>query len=295
MIFITGASGFVGSHLLPRLREAGHNVRCLVRSESEAEHVRSLGASTALGDVTNPDSLSEVLDGVKTIIHLVAILREGHGATFGSVNVTGTKNMLKAAKTAGIKRFIHISAMGAKEDPHYPYFHSKWQGEKAVRASGLDFTIFRPGAMFGEGGAFIDKMADSVSMLPIITPVAGPGKSLFQPIWVEDVVTCILKAVEGQKVGETCEIGGPEHLSYGQILDEVMLAMGKKRIKFHIPMLLMRPGAAVLQRILSHPPVTTVELTSLGMDNIGQPDSVESQFGFKPKSIKEGLGYLKPR
>jgi NADH dehydrogenase len=293
VLLVTGGSGFVGSHLLPQLVEAGYQVRCLVRLPGEAKLVEAMGAAAVTGDVADPDSLKVAFNGVESVVHLVAVLREGRGATFNRVNVEGTGNVVTAAREASVKRFIHIGAMGASDMPRYAYFHSKWQGEEIVRVSTLDFTIFKPGAMFGKGAGFIDKLVKSVNMFPFLAPIAGSGRTRFQPLWVEDLATCILAALEGDKIGQTCEIGGPEHLTYEQILNAVVAIMGKKRLKIHIPVMLMRPTIGLMERILGDPPVTGVELKALEMDNIGVLDSVENQFGFKPLELAKGLGYLK--
>jgi len=293
VIVVTGGSGFVGSHLLPRLVGAGYKVRCLVRLPGEAGVVVGMGATAVTGDVTDPASLKEALSGVESVVHLVAVLREGRGTTFNRVNVEGTANVVAAAREASVKRFIHIGAMGAGDMPRYAYFHSKWRGEEIVRASKLDFTIFKPGAMFGKGAGFIGKLANSLNMFPLLAPIAGSGRTRFQPLWVEDLATCILAALKGDKTGQTCEIGGPEHLTYEQIMDVVRAVMGKKRLKIHVPMVLMRPVVALMEKILGNSPVTSVELRALEMDNIGALDSVESQFGFKPLALAKGLDYLK--
>jgi len=293
VIVVTGGSGFVGSHLLPRLVGAGYKVRCLVRLPGEAGVVVGMGATAVTGDVTDPASLKEALSGVESVVHLVAVLREGRGTTFNRVNVEGTANVVAAAREASVKRFIHIGAMGAGDMPRYAYFHSKWRGEEIVRASKLDFTIFKPGAMFGKGAGFIGKLANSLNMFPLLAPIAGSGRTRFQPLWVEDLVTCILAALKGDKTGQTCEIGGPEHLTYEQIMDVVRAVMGKKRLKIHVPVVLMRPVVALMEKILGNSPVTSVELRALEMDNIGALDSVESQFGFKPLALAKGLDYLK--
>jgi NADH dehydrogenase len=252
-----------------------------------------MGATAVTGDVTDPASLKEALSGVESVVHLVAVLREGRGTTFNRVNVEGTANVVAAAREASVKRFIHIGAMGAGDMPRYAYFHSKWRGEEIVRASKLDFTIFKPGAMFGKGAGFIGKLANSLNMFPLLAPIAGSGRTRFQPLWVEDLATCILAALKGDKTGQTCEIGGPEHLTYEQIMDVVRAVMGKKRLKIHVPVVLMRPVVALMEKILGNSPVTSVELRALEMDNIGALDSVESQFGFKPLALAKGLDYLK--
>ncbi len=296
MILISGGTGFVGSHLIPRLAASDNKIRCLVRSLAKTEALQEHGAELALGDVTDPQSLSAAMQGVDTVIHLVAIIREARGASFSGINAQGTRNVVEAAKSCGVKRFIHMSALGASPNPRYRYTYSKWQGEEAVRSSNLDFIIFRPSAIFGPGFgySFIDSMIRSLTMFPFIAPVPGSGKTRFQPIWVEDVVSCVIQTLEGEKGSQTYEIGGPEHLSYEEMLDTVIHAMDMRRVKLHIPIPLMRLAVIPMERTMVNPPVTSVELAQLELDNITDLDSVERCFGFKPLALNQGLDYIKP-
>ncbi len=294
MVLLTGGTGFVGSHLVPRLVDAGYEVRCLVRSWAKAEALKTCSVELVLGDVTNRESLEQAMAGVETVIHLVAVIRERKGVTFDGINVWGTKNVVQAALRSGVKQLIHIGALGADSNPRYRYIYSKWQGEEAVRRSGLDFTILEPSVMFGTGCGFTKELVGSIKMFPFLAPIPGSGKTRFQPIWVEDLVTCVLQALKGEKSGQTCALGGPEHLTYEQMLDAIMKTLGMRRIKVHIPLLLMRPAVMVMEKVLSNPPVTSGELKQLEVDNITDLDAVERQFGFKPLAFNRGLDYLKP-
>jgi NADH dehydrogenase len=294
MILVTGGAGFVGSHLIPRLVGTGEKVKCLDRSLARAETEKASGVEWVLGNVTDRQSLEQAMSGVESVIHLVAILRESKGATFDGVNVQGTKNVVQAALGAGVKRFIHIGALGAGPNPIYRYAYSKWQGEEAVRSSNLDYTILEPSVMFGTGAGFITRLVRSLKTFPFLAPIPGSGKTRFQTIWVEDVATCVLKALGGEKSRQTCRIGGPEHLTYEQILDAVIDALGIKCIKVHLPLLLMRPAVMAMEKVMSDPPVTLGELKQLEVDNTTDLDSVERQFGFKPLPLSQGLDYIKP-
>ena len=294
MILVTGGSGFVGSHLLPKLVEAGYEVRCLVRNEAGAEKVKQCSVDIIMGDVTDADSVKPAMSNIDVVIHMVGILIGRDWTHFDSVNVQGTRNTIEAARQAGINRFIHIGVLGASINSKYQYFHSKWQGEEAVRASGLDYTILKPSVMFGPGAGFINAILRSVKILPLVMPIAGPGKTLFQAIWVEDVVSCLIRAIEGDKVDRSCEIGGPEQLSYEQIVDIVSQAANLKRSKLHIPLTLMMPVVTVLEKLMANPPVNVDGLRGLDIDVVTDLDSVERQFGFKPLPIEKGLDYLKP-
>jgi uncharacterized protein YbjT (DUF2867 family) len=295
MILVSGRTGFVGSYLISRLAsgEKGHGkIKCLVRSpeKSRAQALREQGVDLAPGDVTRPQSLSEAMKGADTVIHLVAIIRESKAATFQGVNAQGTGNMVEAALASGVKRFIHISALGASPDPGYRYTYSKWQGEEAVRSSNLDYTIFRPSVIFGQGYgySFVDSMIRSLNMLPLIAPLPGGGKTRFQPIWVEDVVSCIIVAVNDR--GKGCENGK----TYREMLDAVIHALGARRVRVNIPITLMRLVVPAMERAMSNPPVTSVELKQMDLDNTTDLDSVERHFGFKPAALSQKLSYIKP-
>ena len=293
MILVTGGTGFVGSHLVPRLVESGDRIRCLVRSPAKTETLQAYGVELVVGDVTRLQTLEQAMRGVETVIHLVAIIRESKGVTFDGINVQGTRNVVQAALRSGVKRFIHMSALGANPNHKYRYTYSKWQGEEAVRSSNLDFTIFRASVMFGLGSGFTAQLIHSLTMFPLLAPVPGSGKACFQPIWVGDVAACMVQALKGGKTGQTCEIGGPEHLTYEQMLDTVIYVLGLKRIKIHLPLPLMRPAVMAMEKVLHNPPVTLVELAQLEVNNTTDLNSVEHLFGFKPLPLSQGLEYIK--
>ena len=305
MILVSGGTGFVGSYLIPRLAsgEKGHGkIKCLVRDpeKSRAQALREQGVDLAPGDVTRPQSLREAMQDADTVIHLVAIIRESKAATFHGVNAQGTGNMVEAALASGVKRFIHVSALGASPDPGYRYTYSKWQGEEALRSSNLGYTIVRPSVIFGQGYgySFVDSMIRSLNMLPLIAPLPGGGKTRFQPIWVEDVVSCIIGVLhdrgKGCENGKTYDIGGPEHLTYREMLDAVIHALGARRVRVNIPITLMRLVVTAMERAMSNPPVTSVELKQMDLDNTTDLDSVERHFGFKPAALSEKLSYIMP-
>jgi uncharacterized protein YbjT (DUF2867 family) len=293
MILITGATGFVASHLIPQLSKTGQPLRCLVTNEAEGVRIKAPGSELVIGDVTDPDSLRAAAEGVDTIIHLVAVIREPKNSTFEKVNVEGTQNIVEAAKAAGVKRFIHMGALGATPDPKYKYLHSKWLGMEAVKNSGLDFSILQPSVMFGEGAGFVASLVRSIHLAPFIVPIAGNGKSKLQPIWVGDVITCVMKFLAGEKSGRSIEIGGPEIMTYEAMIDEILKALGEKRLKPHVPRWLMKPGVAMMDVLFRNPPITMVEFKSMEIPNITDPDAVEKEFGFKPMPLRDGLGYLR--
>ncbi|BCT56300.1 oxidoreductase [Dehalococcoides mccartyi] len=279
---------------MPRLAENGFKIRLLVMNETEANRVKTPGVEFVYGTVNDLPVLMDSLKDVFAIIHLVAILRENKNATFAEVNIEGTKNILAAATENGVKRFIHMGILGASADPRFTYLHSKYLAEEAVRHSGLGYSILKPSVMFGPGAGFINALIRSFKPYPFIAPVAGNGKTRLQPIWVEDVVSCLLKMLEGEKIHQSVQIGGPQIFTYDQVLSAVMQAMRIKKPRLHVPVGLMRPLVWLMERASSNPPITMPELKALSVDNITVEDAVKREFGFDPKPLSEGLDYLKP-
>lgn len=297
MILVTGGTGFVGSHLIERLRQQERPVRCLVRDPASASDLQARHVELAPGDVTSPASLRNAMQGVQAVVHLVAIIREKGDRTFQKVNVEGTRNVVEAARAVGVRRFIHMSALGAVDDPRYRYIYSKRQAEQVVRGSGLDWTILRPSVIYGPGFGFFDRVWQSVKMAPPpIVPVPGSGQTRFQPIWVGDVVSCLVKALDDPAtVGRIYEIGGPEYLTYEQMLDAVLKVRGVRRLKVKVPLFLMRPVVPLMGLIFRDPPVTSVEIKQLDVDNTTDIDSVRKQFGFPPLPFAQGIQYFGAR
>jgi len=286
LIIVTGATGFVGSFLAGELIKEGYRVKALVRGGVVPPQVEKV-----YGDVTDKGSLEAACAGVDTVIHLVAVIREKGPATFDEVNYRGTVNMLQAAQNTGVKRFIHMSALGAGSDPRYRYAYSKWQAEEAVKLSSAEWTIIRPSVIYGRGFGFFNRLVQSLRLSPpLVAPVPGAGKSLFQPVAVEDVVRCVIRVVEGGVASRRVyDIGGPDYVSYAGMVDAVLRVLGQRRIKAPVPVFIMKAVVPLLEAVLRDPPVTAVELKQLELNNTTARDSIYSVFGFQPRELNEGL------
>jgi uncharacterized protein YbjT (DUF2867 family) len=293
-IAITGGTGFVGRNVARALLAADHEV-VLVARGSRSVAPRE-GVSVARGDVVSGEGLETGLRGCDAVVHLVAIIREKGKQTFDAVIRRGTENLVSAARAAGVGRIIYVSAIGADPDPRFPYLFAKWSAEHAVRGSGVDFTTLRPSIMFGTGDGFFTTVAGLVRFSIPVIPVAGDGLALFQPISVEDVARCIVLSISRQPAMREIEIGGPEQLTYDEIIDIVHDAIGAgMRIKVHVPVAALLPAAMVMDKVLANPPVTPVQLRMLARHNITRIDSVRSAFGFEPASFRANAGYLSQR
>ena len=287
-VLVTGATGYVGKRLVLQLLEAGIGVRALVRQPSRA----SLPAAVTVvrGDVTDAASLDDAVAGVSAVVNLAAVTAERKPPPGGyeAVNTQGTANLAAAAARADVRGFVQMAGIDSATGEPGPYRRGRRAGEAAVRASGVPFAILRPSIMFGgKDSAFCATLAGVMKRAPVM-PVPGNGKLLLQMVWVEDVARCLVELVrdEGRRNADY-PVGGPEHLRYDEVLDLIGEAIGKKRVrKIHLPFGLVRTQARLMQ-VLPRPPVTPAALELLESDNATSLDSIQREFGFEPRSIRE--------
>jgi uncharacterized protein YbjT (DUF2867 family) len=278
MILITGASGYVGSHLARRLVGQNLPVRALVRNQQKAERegrLAGLKLDYAQGDINDPPSLELAMQGATAVIHLVAIAIEKGTRTYEEVNFQGTVNVVEAAKKAGVRRFLNMSQLGAKSDLPYRFLASKGKAQEYVAASGLDWTAFRPSVIWGPEDEFANTFARLVPLTPLIFPIVGDQNSRFQSVWVEDVVTCFVKALQDDNtIGREFELGGPEILTLEEIERRTLQALGRRRLMVHFPMPVLRLVVALMEALLPNPPVTRSLLELLAVSNVTQNNAI---------------------
>ncbi|MBA2488724.1 MAG: complex I NDUFA9 subunit family protein [Chloroflexi bacterium] len=303
-ILVTGASGFVGSWFVPSLADAGHQVRALVRDAAGAGIVSARLAagqrgsvSTVIGDVTSWEGLGTAIDGVDAVVHLVALPRDRSGGRdLMRVNLGGTRNIIAAMEKAGVRRLIHQGALGVTDDATLHYARSKAQAEAAVSASGLEWTILKPSLLFGERDGFFNIIADLVRPPLGAVPVPARQRSLFQPLWIGDLARILVDVVSRpDTVGRSYELGGPDRLTYRQMVQAVISAMGARRVIVPVPLTLIKLVARASEMVHLPFPVASDQLRQLSFDNITALDSVEREFGFRPRAMTGGLAYLQRR
>jgi len=294
-ILLIGGTGYVGDGMRPRMRDAGFDVRLLVRSATDAPRYEAEGFTTAVGDITDQESLVPALAGVDAVVNLVGLIKEKGDATWERVHYDGTLTIIDAAKRAGVERVVQMSALGAGDVPQYPYHYTKWRAENALKDSGLAWTIFRPSIIFGPGEQvhFISQLADLVRSAPIV-PVVGKGDARFQPVQLDDVADSFIAALRDPTTADaTYDLAGPDVLTYEEILDEVMRALGKQKPKVHVPVGVMSPVMALLSALpVVEPPVTTQQLKMLKLDNTTHNNAVEHLTGHPPIPLRGNLGYV---
>jgi uncharacterized protein YbjT (DUF2867 family) len=294
MILITGATGYIGRHLVARLVAQGERPRCLVRNIQSAKRILPADeVEFVQGDTTQPSTLAAASQGVDTIIHTAFITadhKQSTGNQYEVTNVGGTTNVINAAKIAGVKRVIELSGLGTKPDKAGSYMQGRYLSEKLLIDSGLAWTIIRPSVIFGKDAPFIKGLVDLIRTSPVV-PLLGGGNIMFQPIYVEDVVTVILKILQDSEhtSGKIYTIGGPEYYSFTDIINLLLKTLGKNRIKVPAPLSLVGIGAAAMEAVLPHPPLTKAAMTLFSFDNTTDINSVERDFSFTPMSFTKYL------
>lgn len=290
LVFLTGATGFVGGHLLRRLIDEGHSVRALVREPQKAKLQPGNQIEIVQGDVVVGTGLEEGLKNCDAVIHLVGIIVETGKATFERVHHLGTRNMVEAARRNRVPRFIQMSAIGARADGMSEYQTTKWKGEEAVRQSGIPFCILRPSLISGPGSGFVTQMLDIMRKAPLFRPVPGNGKPRFRPIFVQDVAACFAQAlINPATTNKTVELGGGDELSLNEVLAEIAHCAGIRKPAVHVPLPVMFVGAALAQTLLPLPPVTVGQLRMLKEGSTCDIIPMMRLFGLKPLGFREGL------
>lgn len=290
-VAVVGATGFVGSHVVPHLAEAGHRVIAISRDggrrDTWTEHVEARRA-----DVDTGVGLEGALEGADAVVHLVAIPRETGGRRFDETNVRGTGRVVVAAEHAGVRRIAHLSVLGVSDDPSLRYLHSKWRGEQLVRESALEWVVLRPSLLFGRGDGFFNIVKTTLKWWsPGIVAIPGKGDARFQPLAAADLAIAVEKSVvEPERAGQVYEIGGPDHLSYREIVDEVMSVTGMRRIKLGMPIPLISALTVATDRVLPVFPVSHDQISSLQRPNFTDLDAFERAFGVRPRPLD--LSYL---
>jgi NADH dehydrogenase len=301
-ILVTGGTGFVGTHLVNELLRRKHVVTALARRRESARNRYNRPVFIRSGDVLDPESVEQAAQGHDAVIHLVGVIWEKGNQTFDRMHRAAAENVAGAAKRAGVRRFLHMSAMGSSPDAPSEYGRTKAAGEKAVRESGLDWTIFRPSIIVGPGDGFATLLAGLIRGNPGFIPVIGPGTVKFMPVSVYDVARVFADSLEKpETIGRSFEVGGPDTLTLNEIDREIAAAIGKPRKPLvHFPLWWGRFLAARFEGMarrgwLDAPPLTRDQLASLSRDNTGDTAPTSAVFGEEWRNFRSAIReYLGP-
>jgi len=291
MLLLTGATGSIGSRLLPLLLERGEDVRCLVR-EPRRLGERRVDVQIALGDLgemSDPYLLRQALRGVDTVVHLAATIRDQPPKRIEELNGLATVRLLQAAERSGVESFRFFSALDAQSAQRTRFFRAKWLAEQAVCSSPLRTTVFAPSIVYDHSDPWITLLR-RFSFLPAL-PVSGEGRARFQPIWAADVARCVVSALDSDEPRPRYELAGPETLSYDQMSDLVSRIAGRPRPLVHVPLPLIRSGLIGLRYIFGEAVFATweeAELMEVSMVSERGPADAQA-LGVEPRRMNDVL------
>ena len=291
MLLLTGATGSIGSRLLPLLLESGEDVRCLVR-EPRRLGARRVDVQIALGDLgemSDPYLVRQALRGVDTVIHLAATIRDQPPRRIEELNGLATVRLLRAAERSGVKRFVFFSALNASVAQRTRFFRAKWVAEQAVESSPLETSVFAPSVVYDQSDPWITLLR-RFSFLPVL-PVSGEGRAAFQPIWARDVAECVVGALAAERLAPRYELAGPETLTYDEMADLVSRVAGRPRDLVHLPLPAVKAGLGALRAVFGEAVFATweeAELMEVAMTS--ERGTADAQaLGVEPRRMRDVL------
>jgi len=294
MILVTGGTGFIGKALVRNLVESGYAVRMLIRPSPRSPDLPvGVAVDVAVSSLSDERGLRAAMVGVDTIYHLAGVERRGAYADLQNVDIDGTRKIVTAAADARVKRIFLTSHLGADRASAYPVLKAKAIAEEHVRRSGIDYTILRSAIVYGPNDGFTTALASLVATVPFFYLTPGDGRTLLQPIWVEDLATCLVWALEDETTkNETYEIGGSEYLSFNQVLENVMQAINIQRTIIHTRPPYIRGITVILEAIFPGSPVSVYWLDYLATNRTCALDTIPRVFHLMPARMFQRLGYL---
>jgi len=283
MILITGATGFVGKHLLKRLSKT--KVRCLVRKNVDC------GKNVELfrGDLIDACSLEEATKNVSTVVHLAAIINSNKKEEFETVNVEGTKNLLAACKKNKVNKFVYISSCDVILRNKHDYAYSKLAAEELVKSSGLKYIILRPTVIYGKGDKESLGMLFNIIKKYPFAPVIGNGDYKLQPVYIDDVISVIIKCLDFKHTNKTYFVAGPEPLTFNDIINKTSAILSKKTIKLHFPLPILKVLLKPYEILSKNPSLTYKKLEIVTENKVCDISSTKKDLGFKPIAFEEGV------
>ena len=291
-IFLTGGTGFVGRHLLKKLLDEEHTVKCLVREKSKSNLPEDSKVVPVPGSIHEPVSFEDALDGCDAAINLVGIISELRENTFYRIHTLGTVNVVEAMRQHGVKRLIQMSALGTRPGARSRYHITKHDAEEHIRMRSMDYTIFRPSVIHGPDGEFMELMK-KFAKYPFF-PVPGKGESLLQPVYVEDVADVIVKSLTTPaSIGRDYNLGGPVTYRFEEIVKLTGNALDTTARAIHLPLWYMNIIAMSMEVVCplvgKKPELNTDQLLMTQEDNTCDSSEAEETFGTTFAHFEEAL------
>lgn len=295
MILITGGTGFVGQILVQHLVEAGYQVRMLIRPSKKTPRLpHGVPVEVAVASLHDERGLRAAMMGVDAVYHLAGGEKRGAYASLLEDDILGTQAAVQAAVAGHVKRFFYLSHLGVERASAYPVFKAKAIAEEYIRRSGIDYTIFRSAVLFGPGDGFTTRFATLARSLPFFFPLPGDGNTRLQPLWVHDLATCLVWALEDEKtLNNTYEVGGGEYFSFAEIIDILCSVIGIRRRFVPIYAPYLRALVVFLESYIPAFPISIFWLDYLAVNRTCSVDTLPRSFNLIPARFTHNLEYLK--
>lgn len=290
MILVTGATGFIGRHLVSRLMADGYRVRCLLAEDRQQQLPWPVPPEIITGNLLDEEVLFKAASGVNTIIHLESGQWWGRPRELERIEIVGTRNLIAAARAARVGRFITVSQLGASSSSGYTLLRIKGVVEEQVRSSGLAYTIIRSGVVFGEDDAFVNHIAMMLRANPLVFLMPGRGEVVLHPIYIDDLVEAIVRSLSLiDTIDTTLDIGGPEYITVEDLIRTVMRVSQARRLIIPVPPYLLRGLAAVYSRVFPRSLLTAQWLDILATNRTAQLGNTFNYFGIRPRRFEDTL------
>lgn len=294
MILVTGATGFIGRSLVRELSAAGHPMRVLIRPSKRSPRLpRGVPVEVAVVSLADPRGLRAALNDVDVIFHLAGAESQGRHANLTATDVIGTRNLVEAAADAGVQHFIYLSHLGAARDSMFPVLRAKGQAEDHIKRSSIPYTILRSSVVYGPEDHFTTGLARMLRMAPGFFFIPGGGRTIIQPLWVEDLAACLLWTLESpEALGQVYELGGSEYFTVRQIVEILMPIIHARRMLVELPLPYMRMLTVTLESIIPGFPASSFWVDYAAVSRTCPADSVSRAFGLMPARFTYRLDYL---
>jgi uncharacterized protein YbjT (DUF2867 family) len=295
MILITGGTGFIGQVLIQQLVATGRPVRILLRPSKNSPNLPlGVPVEVAVSSLSDERGLRAAMKGVDVVYHLAGVERKGSHANLEGVDIEGTRMVSNAARQAGVDRFFYLSHLGADRYSAYPVFKAKAIAENIIIHSGVNYTILRSAAVFGPGDQFTTALAQLLVISPWIFLVPGDGNTQIQPLWVDDLVACMVSALdEPETCNQLISLGGPEYLSFREIVEGMEGILNVRKTLIPISPAYLRILALFIETFFQQFPVSIFWVDYLAADRTCSLDTLPRQFGIMPARFFQHLDYLK--
>jgi uncharacterized protein YbjT (DUF2867 family) len=295
MILVTGGTGFIGKALIRHLVEQGHSVRTLIKPSTRSPDLpRRVSVDVSVSSLGDERGLRASMVGIDTVFHLASAERQGPRASLMETDIQGTRAIVEAASDAGVQRIYYISHLGADRASAYPVLKVKAIAEEFIRRSGLDYLILRTALVFGPDDGFTTGLASILGSVPFIFLTPGNGQVLLQPLWVDDLVTALAWSLEDSETrNRTIEVGGPEYLSFNQIVELVMQEISLRRRLVSISPPLLRGTTVFWESIFPNLPLSVYWLDYLAVNRTTALDTLPRVFNLMPARLSQHLSYLR--